>query len=83
MKIPPRQAAHGRPGHPHVAHALNEQPHFRPHGVWFGMVRPQRGVGSVVGASRAKPFHVDSSADESLAQALAPIESLIGPRGER
>lgn len=44
-----------------------------------GMVRPQRGVGSfVVGASRAKPFHLDSSPDDSLAQAIALIELRIG-----
>ncbi|SEB07779.1 FadR/GntR family transcriptional regulator [Variovorax sp. YR216] len=44
-----------------------------------GMVRPQRGVGTfVVGASRAKPFHVDSSPDDSLAQAIALIELRIG-----
>mgnify|MGYP003583555642 FL=1 len=44
-----------------------------------GMVRPQRGVGTfVVGASRAKPFHLDSSPDDSLAQAIALIELRIG-----
>ena len=44
-----------------------------------GMVRPQRGVGSfVVGASRAKPFQLDSSPDDSLAQAIALIELRIG-----
>ena len=44
-----------------------------------GMVRPQRGVGSfVVGASRAKPFYLDSSPDDSLEQALALIELRIG-----
>jgi DNA-binding FadR family transcriptional regulator len=44
-----------------------------------GMVRPQRGVGSfVVGASRAKPFRVDASPDDSLAQAVALIELRIG-----
>jgi GntR family transcriptional repressor for pyruvate dehydrogenase complex len=44
-----------------------------------GMVRPQRGVGTfVVGASRARPFRVDSSPDDSLEQAIALIELRIG-----
>jgi len=44
-----------------------------------GMVRPQRGLGSfVLGASRARPFRVDSSPDDDLAQAIALIELRIG-----
>lgn len=48
-----------------------------------GMVQSRRGVGTfVVGASRAKPFQVDSSPDDSLAQALALIELRIGLESE-
>jgi len=44
-----------------------------------GMVRARRGIGTfVVGASRAKPFQVESSPDDSLAEALALIELRIG-----
>ena len=44
-----------------------------------GMVRAQRGVGTfVTGASRARAFRVDSSPDDSLAQAVALIELRIG-----
>ncbi|MDM0047779.1 FadR/GntR family transcriptional regulator [Variovorax sp. J22R115] len=48
-----------------------------------GIVRTRQGVGTfVVGASRAKPFQVDSSPDDSLAQALALIELRIGLESE-
>ena len=44
-----------------------------------GMVRPQRGVGSfVVGASRAKPFCLESAPDHKLEHALALIELPVG-----
>jgi DNA-binding FadR family transcriptional regulator len=44
-----------------------------------GLVRPYRGVGSfVLGASRAKPFLANSSADDSLAQARDLFELRLG-----
>ncbi|MDM0110375.1 FadR/GntR family transcriptional regulator [Variovorax sp. J22R24] len=44
-----------------------------------GMVQTRQGIGTfVVGATRAKPFQVESSPDDSLAQALALIELRVG-----
>lgn len=48
-----------------------------------GMVETRRGIGTfVMGASRTKPFRVDSHPDESLSQALALIELRVGLESE-